>query len=463
MLLHQDPLSGLLALAPSPAVRGLHGRQIAATRGIHRFRSWLAGRRSGKSYAAAVWLLGGKKGEISVYCARTLKSAKGIMLAVFVELNEKYGLGLDIRASTGIITEPNGHVIQLFGLHDQSAADLMRGLSRLRRVFVDEGGAFTDELLKYSVESVLQPMLLDLQGSMCIAGTPGSIPKGYFYDITGNPGLTKPVVGRWKTSHWTYEQNPHVPASLVLSEALAANGWTPEHATFKREYGAIWCEDAEALVYRYKTLFDANGKPLWSKPPSAGQTVMAIDFGVVDRTSFVVGRQAYDQRPHVHVVAAFAKSNMGLPEIAAKAREYRERFSVNKIYADEGALGKGYANHLRDQYRLPIEKAEKLHKRSRIDAVRGRIDSETLHLCEEASPLYDEWLSLCWNDTRDDHHPRMLDDLSDATCYLLACPEFSAFEFPITPTVPVDPRVAMKERASQRAMAGAGMGRFGGI
>lgn len=455
MLLSRDPLSNLLALGPSTAIRGLHPKQLHAARGVARFRAWLAGRRSGKSYAAAVWLLGGQKGQISVYCAPTLKAAKGIMLSVFRELNDKYNLNLDIRASTGTITEPNGHVIQLYGLRDAGAVDLMRGLSKLRKVFVDEGGTFDDDLLKYAVESVLQPMLLDLKGDMCLSGTPGVVPKGYFYDITGNPGLPKPIIGRWKTYHWTYEDNPHVPISDVLAEALQANGSTTADATFQREYGAIWCEDADALIYRY---LDWAKTGQWAVPPKAGMTVMCLDFGVVDQTAFLVGRQPYEERPHLYAMAAFAKSHMDLPEIAAKAREYRERFQVNKIYADEGALGKGYANNLRNQYRLPIEPIPKQHKRAKIDAVRGRLDSETFHICEESKPLWEEWKKLCWNITRDDHHPRHLDDLSDVACYLCACPEFSAYEAPQKPPTPQDESTRLKQLASERAMRRGGLG-----
>jgi terminase large subunit-like protein len=458
VILQRDPLFGLLKLAPSTAVRGLHVEQLRAIRHTDRFRSWLAGRRSGKSYAAAVWLLGGGAGELSIYCSRSLKSAKGIMLAVFAELSAKYGLNLEISYSTGTVIEPNGHIIQLFGLMDKNQADLIRGRSRLRKVFVDEAGAFTDDLLKYAVESVLQPMLLDLKGSMCVSGTPGVIPKGYFYDLAGNPGLSQPVVGRWRTNHWTYESNPHVHREDILAEAFSVNGWSPEHATFKREYGAIWCEDAEAIIYRYKTLFDHAGVPIWAKPPETGFTVMTLDFGVVDQTAWAVGRQGYDTRPHLHVLTALGKQNVDLPEIAHITRQFREKYSVNKIYADEGALGKALANNLRSQYSLPIEPVPKQHKRAKIDVVRGRLAAETLHLCEGAAPLYEEWKTLCFNDVRDDHHPRQMDDLSDVVCYLCHTPEFSAYEQERVPPTVVDINVAMKMRASQKHLRGTNMG-----
>jgi hypothetical protein len=441
VLLQRDPLLALLALAPSPAVRGLTQKQRSAISGNRRFRAWLAGRRAGKSFAAAVWLLGGKKGQVSAYCSRTLKSSKSIMLGVFAELNARFRLNLQIRASTGTIIEPSGHVIQFYGLRDVTQADLIRG-QKFRRVFIDEGGAFTDELLKYSVESVLQPTLLDLMGDMTIAGTPGPVPKGYFYDQTGNPGLGTPFPGRWPTWHWTFADNPHMPREEVLREALEVNGWTPEHATFKREYGAIWCDDAEALIYRYR------GEH-WAAPPASGVTVMGVDFGVVDSTTWSIGRQGHNTRPHVHICETLARDHIDIDQIARITRDLREKWSVNKILADEGALGKGYANTLRNQYRLPIEPAKKQHKRARIDGCRGRLAADTLHLCEGAKPLLDEWLSLTWNDTRDDHHPRRADDISDATLYMLE--EFSAFEFEIKPQPAVTEEERIWQRAQQRA------------
>lgn len=443
-----DPLAALLELAPSPTLRALTQRQRAAISGKRRFRAWMAGRRAGKSYAAAVWLLGGKKGQVSAYCARTLKSAKSIMLPVFAELNARFNLGLDIRISTGTVFEPTGHVIQFYGLRDQGQADLLRG-QKFRRVVVDEGGAFDDELLKYSLESVIQPTLIDQRGELVLCGTPGPIPKGYFYDITGNPGLDTPLSGRWPTWHWTFRDNPHVPREDVLAEALEVNGWTEQSATFLREYGAVWCEDADAIIYRY------TGER-WAAPPGPGKTVLAVDFGSgkdrnSDATTFTVWRQPYDTQTHVFCLKAIAKDVIDIPETARIIRELRERFSVNKIVADEGALGSAIAKELRRGYKLPIEAAKKMDKKGRILSARGRLDAGTLHLCEEAKPLADEWLSLCWNETRDDHHPRQADDLSDSALYGLE--EFSTWELPAEPKIVIPLNEAMRQKAMQRAMS----------
>lgn len=457
----------MLALAPTPTLKALTRAQRRAIAGSKRFRAWMAGRRAGKSYAAAVWLLGGKPLQKSAYVSRTLKSAKAIMLGVFAELNAKFSLGLDIRASTGTITEPNGHIIQLYGIRDQSQADLIRG-QKFRRVFVDEGGAFTDDLLKYSLESVLQPTLLDLRGEMIVAGTPGVIPQGYFYDMTGNPGLKEPFPGRWPTHHWTYQDNPHMPREAVLEEALTVNGWTENSPTFRREYGAIWCEDQDAIIYRYKPeLYQADAvTPLWSKCNEPGKTVLSIDFGSGekrrDATTWTVWRQPYNTQTHVFCLFALARDEIELEEVAAITRQLRERFSVNKLVADEGALGKALAKALRYTYKLPIEAAIRQDKKGRILSARGRLAAQTLHLCEEAAPLWQEWRTLCWNETRDDHHERQPDDLSDSALYGLE--EFAGWQ----ETLPEKPVVTLAEmqraqamqKASQRASAGMRLGRI---
>lgn len=439
-----------MALAPSPAIRALFPAQQRAKAGSRRKRVWLAGRRAGKSYLAAIRLLGGKPGQTSAFCARTLKSAKAIIIGVFADLNARFKLGLTIRISTGTIIEPNGHVIQLFGLRDTTQADLMRG-QKFRRVVLDEAGAFDDDLIKYSLESVIQPTLLDWRGDLVVSGTPGPIPKGYYYDLSGNPGLAEPVKGRLETHYWTYEDNPHVPHDDVLEEALELYGATESSPTFQREYRAIWCEDLDALIYRYRG-------ERWAPVPGPGKTVLAMDFGGGekgnDATTFTVWRQPYNMRPHVFGLQAIAKDEIEVPEIASIAKMLREKWSVNKIVADEGALGKAMAKTLRLQYRLPIEAAIKQDKKGRILSCRGRLDSDTLHLCEGAKPLADEWLSLCWDELRQDHHPRQADDLSDSALYGLE--EFCAWEAERDPPKVVELTDQMRARAEARARRGNG-------
>jgi uncharacterized protein YlxP (DUF503 family) len=365
----------------------------------------------------AIWLLGGRPGGVSLYAARTLKSAKAIMLPVFAELNQKYQLGLIIRSVEGEVIEANGHIIRLHGLKDQAAAELLRG-QHFDKVALDEAGAFSSELLKYSIESILLHTLIDRRGPLLIGGTPGPICAGYFYDLVGDPQGTGKS-GRWPTHAWDLRQNPHLFGSPEenIAEILAANGWTEDHPTFRREVLAQWVDDAGALIYKYLG-------ERWAPVPDIGRTVLSVDFAGSDKpeadsTAFVVGRQDHSHRPHVFIVEAFARHGINLGQIAETIRALKAKWNVSDVVVDAGALGAGYAKTLRENYNVGVRAADKTDKLARINLAIATLDTKTLHLCKDASALADEWQALCWDDSHRTHHERCSDDLSDALLYLL--------------------------------------------
>jgi hypothetical protein len=708
MILERDPLGGLLRLRPAPIVRDLHPDQRRALRLIGRWRGVIAGRRSGKSYLMAVWLLGGGAGLVSLYCARTLKSAKSIMLPVFAELNSRYGLGLKIRAVEGEIHEPNGHVIRLHGLKDRAAADLLRG-QKYRRIAADECftsgtlvspvgavaktssrrapstlisvdgvtstvdhpyltpegwiraedisnetmlcvwegfrdiqlsnthvfeemsllqriscnareryahtqasaacknlgpkgsgnaraeigicgevfghteaywaqaegarrerpwayvagvparechwlanephsanareanervpdslqigpcgaineigcgggrrksqhagaapagpeergvarwqrvesvevheqggagrysevcpdglvynlttesgvyfagghlvhncGAFDEELLEYAIQSVLQPALFDARGDMMIGGTPGPVPRGFFYDLVGDP-RGKGTVGRWPTHAWDLRQNPHVgDAEENIAEILLANGWTPDHATFRREVLAQWVDDAGSLIYHYQ------GEH-WAAVPREGKTVLVVDFAGSDKPdaddcAFLVGRQPPELRPHVWLLEGFKRHGINLGEIAALIRQLKAKWGIGRVRVDAGALGAGYAKTLRENYNLDVEAADKRDKRAGIERVVAALDTKTLHICADAAEIDTEWSSLQWDALRRTHHESCADDLSDTCTYLLR--EFTAQELPSKVITNITEAAAARMRAERKASMG---------
>lgn len=450
MLLERDPLGGLLRLRPAPIIRDLHPEQRRVLRLIGRWRGAIAGRRSGKSYLMAVWLLGGAAGQVSLYCARTLKSAKAIMLPVFAELNARYQLGLVIRSNDGEIMEPNGHIIRLHGLKDKPAADLLRG-QKFRRIALDEGGAFDSELLEYAVQHVLQHTLFDVRGDMMIGGTPGPVPKGFFFDIVGDP-RGKGTPGHWPTHAWDLRQNPHIGnPEQNIREILEANpAWSEEHPTFRREVLAQWVDDAGSLVYHYQG-------ERWAAVPPSGKTVLVVDFAGSDKPdaddcAFLVGRQPHDQRPHVFLVEGFKKHGINLSEIAALIRQLKAKWSIGRVAVDAGALGAGYAKTLSEVYNLDVEAADKRDKRARIERVVAACDTKTLHVCAEAAEIVTEWSALQWDAKRRDHHEACADDLSDTCTYLLG--EFTAVDPSSRVITQITEAAAARMRAERKASAG---------
>lgn len=394
--------------APNPFVEDLHAGQQRLYYEPARFRCGLMGRRFGKTYTATAALLGGQPGDVSLYFCRKFIDAKAIILPVFREINYTYDLGLSFNLSDHTITEENGAIIRLAGVKDESAAEDLRG-PRYRRVIGDEAGTFHSELLKYTVESVIQPALVDSGGDLMLIGTPGPDPDpdDYWFQLTGDPSTG--IRGKWPTHHGTIYDNTkaRVDPRIALADILKQNNWTVDHPTFRREYLAEWVPDVGSLVFDYSGTYEHG--------PESGLTVLSLDFGVVDHTSFTVLRQV--ERPHMWVMQSYSLPNLDIAQIADAVNGLRQRWRPNYIVADEGALGKGYALTLKRQYNIPVEPAEKRHLRARIDHGRGMLANGLIHLTPEAKELHDEWKRLPWNPLKTGFHERYKADCTDGFLY----------------------------------------------
>lgn len=408
MLIDLDLADLLDAFSPSPVVADLHAKQSLIYYQPARFSCGLCARRFGKSYVDAAKLLGGQPGDVSLYATRKYIDAKAIMLPIFRDLNFRFDLGLSINLSDHTITEPNGAIIRLAGVKDEAAAEDLRG-PRYRRAVLDECGTFHSELLQYVVESVLQPALVDSGGDMLLTGTPGEDPdpKDYWFQLTGDPATGLP--GKWPTVHGTIFDNPKtkVDPRIALRDILEQNQWTEDHPTFRREYLAEWVPDVGSLVFSYEGEI-AQG-------PDMGLTVLCMDFGFVDHTSFTVLRQK--ERPHVWVMQSYSLPGLTIQEIAEIANGLRQRWRPNHIVCDEGALGKGYGETLRKQYNIPCEPADKRHLRARIDMGRGMMAAGQIHLTPECEELLGEWKKLPWNPLKTGFHDRYKCDCTDGWLY----------------------------------------------
>lgn len=438
-MLHEQGLPDELfaEYAPQQAILDLHRHQSEVFFNRSKHKCVLAGRQSGKSHLDAIWLLGGEPGQYSLYFAKTIKSAWSIMYSVFAELNATYKLGLTVKKGSGEIIEPNGHIIRVHGVKDVQAADNLRG-QRFRRIVGDEAGVFESDLLKYTIEDILQPTLLKSDGSMLITGTPGRDgPDGYFFDLCGDP--YSGVQGRWPTFHWTYKENPWLPPGKT-DEFCRNNGWDENHPTFQREYLARWVVDKGARIYKWDGVY--------TPAVERGLTVLAIDFGYFpDATAFIVLRQS--ERPRVHVVRAFALNHLSPQAIAKIVSDLKREYHPNYIVADQGALGVALAAQMTAQFGIVVEKAKKQDKRGRIELLRGYIGVGNLDIAEEAAELPEEWKQLTWSMDHSTHHEKCKDDLTDACLYgldkmLAMAPN----------KIPVDPRPAHEiEREQLRKQA----------
>lgn len=389
-----------------------------------RFKRALAGRQSGKSHVCAAWLLGGGKGENSLAFARTKEQVLGIYLEPFYELNERYGLELDISASKGQVVERSGHTIHLFGIRDAASAEKFRG-QRFRRVVADEMGTYKHELIRWIVQSVLQPTLLKKAGDMLCVGTPGVIPEGFWYEMcTGFKQPDDTFLPPWPVDFgaegWTLRDNPFLPnVEQFIADILKANGWTESTPTFAREYLAKWVRDMGGLIYQFDNV--------WHDAPDVGTTVLGVDIGFDDGCGYVVCRMG--QRPFVHVIRAFTETQSLPQDIQATVARLVREHNVNHIIGDTGGSGKGIIEMLAANFRIPVTSAKadgsEQNKRPNIDFVRGMLANGNLRLCRAhnghsgAKELAQEWSVLPWDEKRTKHSDGFQDELSDALIYAL--------------------------------------------
>jgi len=397
---------------PNPVVAELHEKQSRFYFEPARFRCGLMGRRFGKSYVDGSLLLGGQPGDVSLYVAHQFIDAKAIMLPVFRDLNFRFDLGLSINMADHTLTEPNGAIIRLAGVKDESAAHSLRG-PRYRRAIIDEAQNFPSELLQCTVEEVLTPALVDSGGDMAITGTPGAEPdpEDYWFSLCGDPVSGTP--GKWPTHHGTIFDNTRakVDPRIALADVMRQFQWTEDTPTFRREYLAEWVPDVGSLVFDYQGILEDI-----SAAPLMGLTVLSVDFGATrDHTSFTVLRQP--ERPHVWVMQSYSLNNLDMFAIADHINSLRSRWKPNYILGDEGALGAGYGNTLRDRFNIPMEKAEKRHLRARIDHGRGMLSANLMHLTTEAKELLAEWKRLPWDPLKIGFKEGYKNDCTDGWLY----------------------------------------------
>lgn len=383
----------------------------------------LAGRRGGKTWGVALWLIDGAlscRGEMSVFIARTAGHARRILWGTLKRINGKYKLGFRFNEQLLYAIAPNGHTLWLTGAKDSSDIEKLRG-DRYYRIAIDEAGSFGPALLSYLIDDILDPALMDLDGDLALVGNPGLVPMGAFFEnSTEGPGS-------WPTHRWTCLNNPHVKGANYLARKLKQNRWTEKHPTYRREYLGEWILDLEALVYPYNP--DINR---WFEMPEGDiYWGIAVDPGAGEAepsTGFCVGFVRRNH-PELYIRRGFKLPSMTPNKIAARIGVLQEEYtpgwgSVGPMVLDEGALGRGYGDQLRDEG-IGIVAAQKSKKLAYQERFRGRLQSGMVKVYHDGSrgpqpcdDLTDEWNCVRRDPKTGKDDPAFPNHCSDAALYL---------------------------------------------
>jgi len=380
-------------------------------------------------------------------------------------LAHKYGLKIEWHNTMLRWEHENGSIGYLMGADDDDQIETLRGLEADLYI-IDEAGIFAPARLRKLLTEIIAPQRASRQGRVVLIGTPGYLAKGAFWEATCPKAKdeqnrpyhinfgTKDPWGRtpqdksrpWSRHHWTLQDNR--PMAHQWDEALITkeqNRWPDDHPIWRREYLGEWVDSYDGLVYRYADA-KSNGGATWYPEPTKENPVGlppegapwrfigGLDIGFEEPTAFVVCAYSPRLRQLRHVWDT-SRSHMVVDDVADMLTEAYTRFgSIEKIYADAGALGKMVVETL-VRRGFPIEKAEKREKWDHIELLNSALSRGEVLIVpgdhqhsEDEYTLEDQLLTNAWDLSKGDRDelartgrlredPAIPNDTADAFLY----------------------------------------------
>jgi hypothetical protein len=428
------------APAASP-VAALQGGQRAVFDDPSDFRVVYGGRRAGKSFLLAVELLTHTwPGEVTPYVAQTITKARDIIFPALRRIAKEYKIQIKFDLGKNRATLPNGGHVQLFSLDNVSEAELLRG-DRHPFAVLDEAGTRKSDLLKYALLECLSPATLEFRArggrGLLVGGSPSKHgPMGYWWELCKQRGHKITI----------YDNPAAFPdPDRELAKVREENGWNEATPEYRREYLGEFAISGEQLPYA--SVWDGVVLPD-HMAPRHGFTALGLDIGYHHPNGWLVGRVV---EGHLHLIHAERIPELTAHQIAAKTREIQARFGVAYTLGDSSG-NRLAIETLRKDHGIPIFPAEKPgQKVDRIEAVRGMLQSGTIHIYEGARGIAEEFRMVPWNESHDDHHESYRDELCDGAGYLVVCGVVRQHIEKANAAPPVDESARRKAAALARA------------
>ena len=370
-------------------------------------------RRSGKSEACAADLILTAESEPNVnvaYITLTRVSAKKIIWRIMKRILKDYQIQVaKIDESELSVEFKNGSMLYVSGAKDSSEIEKFRGMS-LRKVYIDELQSFRS-YIKELINDVIDPATWDVDGTICLLGTPGPVPAGFFHDITHGSG--------WSNHKWTIFDNPFIKLKSkkdpqeILEQTLKQRGVGRDDPSIQREFFGAWTADTNSLVFKFNK--DIN---VTSELPTDLMYIFGIDLGFNDADAVAV--LGYSMRTNkVYLVEEFVKNKLGITDLVLQIERLRDKYGPVKMVMDAGALGKKIQEEIRVRHGVPIEAADKARKFEFIELLND--DLRTGRLLTIPGTRFEEDCNLVQWDREDPTKLVVSDayhsDINDAVLY----------------------------------------------
>jgi hypothetical protein len=325
---------------------------------------------------------------------------KQMLWQEFIFVAARHKIPISTHETELTIKLQNGSEIRFVGADKDQSAQRKRGDKTILEVILES--QLFGPFLKSLVEDVAEPCLFDMQGTMCMEGTPGPVPTGYWYSITGGPTLSgqwlsegqevstgaKNEVGEdekerigagWSCHRWSLLDNPHLPhAAVELANIRKKRSWAIDNPTYVREYLGQWVKDDGVLFYKFNevrnTFTLAEVQP-WGP---GWQHVLGWDLGFRDDMALVAWGW-HPERRELYEAGSWSKSGARAEEVMEVIERW-EKLGMNFIakVADTGGGGRMYVEDVMSRYSQVFEAAKKTEKLEHVrlmndDFVTGRI------------------------------------------------------------------------------------------
>ena len=454
----------------SSSIRGeLFDKQIAFIDDPSRNKAALCTRRAGKTsmWARYCTMVGLENAGslIRIWAINRLR-AKQLLWQEFIHVCARHKIPIKTHETELTIRFENGSEIRLLGADKDKEAQKKRG-DKTRMEVILESQLF-GPFLKTLVEDVAEPCLFDLQGTMCMEGTPGPVPTGYWYWITGgddrpvgqwtsqgmlvSTGRTneagepeKELVGAgWSCHRWSVLDNPHLPhAAAELAAIRKKRHWTIDSPTYVREYRGQWVKDDGVLFYKYNS--GRNDYSLVEVQPwgDGWKHVLGWDLGSRDDMALVAWGWHPTRRELYHA-AEWKKPQASAEEVIAQIEKWESMgFNFIAKVADTGGGGLMYVEQVMRRTSHVFEAAKKSEKLEHVRLMNDDFLSARLRI--QAGSEYAGELSALPKDPDWDpdsgkppgEDPRFANHLTDAALYAWRhALNFLDFELPLVPLTP---------------------------
>lgn len=415
----------------------LHPKQELVFRDPSRYKSVRCPRQSGKSWLVmsyAFWTCLRKSDAHVVICTLTMKQARNIYWAEMKMFAKRFGIEATWNSHELRVTLPNSSYIILIGADGTSEIEKLRG-PKYDLVAIDECKSFAPRVLNELIDEVIQPAVSTRLGTILLAGTPGNILSGPFYEATQptmmhGPENNKRYIAKtfekpepywkkltypeqWSFHTWSRKDNlaePHLWKDSL--EMKRRKQWDDDNPIWLREHIGKWVKTQDSFVYAYATLIQSSPKrvtwtpeekseELFGLPDGDWNYILSLDLGFEDDYAIFVGAYNSTDQCFYHVYD-FKENHKDVIEIAEKITEVYNMFGGNftAMIADAGGLGKLVVETLNKRYGWNFQKADKKEKYDHIELLNadfrtGRV--KVRKIPGEFCALDTELQSLQWN------------------------------------------------------------------